>query len=91
MKIIRGILIFTVITISTVLFAAEHTTLFNVKGMGWPGRAYKVSSALKKVAGVKQVTTDYKKHTVKIIFNDDKVNSEKLKKTIEKAGFQVVK
>jgi copper chaperone CopZ len=50
-----------------------------------------VSSALKKVNGVIKAEADYKKHTVKVIFNDSTVKSKTLKKKIESLGFKVVK
>ena len=91
MRVFKVLFIGVFFMFSSLLFAAEKTTVFNVKGMGWPGRAYKVSSALKKVNGVIKAEADYKKHTVKVIFNDSTVKSETLKKKIESLGFKVVK
>jgi copper chaperone CopZ len=50
-----------------------------------------VRSALKKTKGVGKVTTDIHKHTVKITFDNEKINIVKIKKTIENAGFKIIK
>ena len=91
MKQLRIFLIFIALSFATMLFAAEKTTTFKVKGMGWPGRAYKVSSALKSSNGVINAEASYKTHTVKVIFDDSKTKKSELKKKIESLGFKVSK
>ncbi len=45
-----------------------------------------VSSALKKLDGVKEVSTDKKKHTATIVFDDDKVSLAQIRKALQDKG-----
>jgi len=88
---LKFFLITIVILCSSMLFGADKTVVLKVSGIGWPGRAYKVSSTLKKVAGVKQADADYRSKKVKIVYDNAKVKSATLIKKIESIGFKVVK
>ncbi len=50
-----------------------------------------MSSALKKVNGVKSVQADYKHKKVIVDFDDAKTSEKKLKDKIESLGFTVLK
>jgi len=50
-----------------------------------------VRSALKSNSGIENVKTDVHNHTIKITFDNSKINLEKIKRIIEDKGFKVVK
>ncbi len=58
-----------------------------VSGMHCEGCDKRLQKSLSKINGIKDVNPDFKKQQVRIEFDESKVNLEKIRGAIRKAGF----
>jgi len=70
------------------LFGKIVNAVLKVPGITWPGTAFRVSSTLRQVNGVKIVNTSVRNKEVYVQFDDSKVKIENLLKALEKAGYK---
>ena len=79
------------VIIANFLFSADLTASYKIDGMmcsmNCPG---KVNEALKEVDGVKSCDVDFKTKTATVIYNDEKITSDLIAKTISKATYYKV-
>jgi copper chaperone CopZ len=68
---------------------AEGSTILNVYGVYCEGCASNVRNALLSVKGVKDVEVGLEEKKVKIHFDTDQADEQKLKKAVRKAGYVV--
>ena len=87
MKKFLFILVFSIL-LSGSIFATEVDLLLKVPGMSWPGTAYRVSSTLKGINGVKIVNTSLRKKEVYVKYDDSITNVKKMLKALEKSGYK---
>ncbi len=77
--------------LGTLSNAAELTVSYKVDGMmcstNCPG---KVNEALKGVDGIKSCNVDFDTKTATVIYNDEKINSDAIAKTISKGTYYKV-
>tara|TARA_B100001013_G_scaffold312651_1_gene218376 strand:- start:112 stop:429 length:318 start_codon:yes stop_codon:yes gene_type:complete len=81
------------ITLSTLgfLFSGELTATYSVDGMMCSKSCVrKVNSSLNGVDGIKSCKVDFESKTTTVVFDDEKINSDKIAKTIaEKTSYKV--
>ena len=88
-KLITGTLLASVLSFAA--FAAEKTDTIKVSGWHCGGCAARTEAALKDVKGVTTVSSDKKKHEVKVTYDDSKVKRADLDKAIADSGFSTEK
>lgn len=69
------------------IFAKNVSVLLKVPGITWPGTAYRVSSTLKGLKGVKIVNTSVRKKEAFVQFDDEKVKLNDILSALKKAGY----
>jgi len=88
----RGVLVVLVVLTSLVVSSAavakEVRAEFNVSGMSCGACAKGVEARVAELAGVKSATVSYEESSATVVYDDEKVTAEKIKKTIEKSGFK---
>lgn len=67
--------------------ADNKTLTIKVSGLHCYGCNKKVEASLSKVKGIHNVTADFVKKEVKMDFDENTVNLEKIRNTITKAGY----
>ena len=73
------------------LFSEESTATYRVEGMMCAVNCpQKVNDALYGVDGIKSCKVDFASKTATIIFDDEKINSDKIAKTISKGTYYKV-
>ena len=73
------------------LFSGESTAIYSVDGMMCAVNCpQKVNDALDGVDGIKSCKVDFASKTATIIFDDEKINSDKIAKTISKGTYYKV-
>ncbi len=73
------------------LFSGESTAIYRVDGMMCAVNCpQKVNDALDGVDGIKSCKVDFASKTATIIFDDEKINSDKIAKTISKGTYYKV-
>ena len=79
------------ITALGLLFADESTAIYRVDGMMCAINCpQKVNEALDDVDGIKSCKVDFASKTATIIFDDEKINSDRIAKTISKGTYYKV-
>lgn len=78
---------FFIFLFSISVFAADVGVLLKVPGITWPGTAYRVSSTLQKINGVKIVNPSVPKKEVYVKYDNSKVKLKELLSALEKAGY----
>lgn len=85
-------IIISSVFIAGFLFGADLTTSFQIDGMmcamNCPG---KVNEALKGVEGIKSCKVDFETKMATVVYNDDKISSDIIAKTISKVTYYKVK
>ena len=82
------------ITLSTVgfLFSGELTATYSIDGMMCSKSCVrKVNSSLNGVDGIKSCKVDFESKTTTVVFDDEKINSDKIAKTITDKTYYKVK
>ena len=82
------------ITLSTLgfLFSDELTATYSVDGMMCSKSCVrKVNSSLNGVDGIKSCKVDFESKTTTVVFDDEKINSDKIAKTITDKTYYKVK
>jgi len=82
------------ITLSTLgfLFSGELTATYSVDGMMCSKSCVrKVNSSLNSVDGIKSCKVDFESKTTTVVFDDEKINSDKIAKTITDKTYYKVK
>lgn len=73
------------------LFSDESTAIYHVDGMMCATNCpQKVNDALYGVDGIKSCKVDFASKTATIIFDDEKIDSDKIAKTISKGTYYKV-
>ena len=73
------------------LFSAESTATYRVEGMMCAMNCpQKVNDSLNGVDGIKSCKVDFESKTATIIFDDEKIDSDKIAKTIAKGTYYKV-
>ena len=75
------------VAITAPAWAATQTVTLAVPGMTCAACPITVKKALSKVEGVSQVNVTFEKREAVVIFDDAKVNVQKLTKATEDAGY----
>jgi copper chaperone CopZ len=65
-------------------------TKFNVKGMHCKSCEMLIQDSVSDVEGVQSIEADHKKGFVIVKYDEKKANETKIKKIIEKEGYEVV-
>jgi Cu+-exporting ATPase len=73
---------------SAVAFAKDTQATYDVSGWHCAGCTGKTEASLKKVKGVKTVTTDLDKNKVVVAYDDSKTNAAAIEKAIKDSGFE---
>jgi copper chaperone len=73
---------------SQAVATTEVTAVIPVKGMHCGGCVSHVDQSLKKVAGVKSVTTDLEKAQTTVVFDPAKVKPEQIVAAIAETGYE---
>ncbi len=68
---------------------SDRSTDLNVFGMNCEGCASNVRNALLSVKGIKDVEVSLEEKRVKIHFDSDQADEQKVKRAITKAGYMV--
>jgi copper chaperone len=68
---------------------SQKTVSLNVHGMSCNHCVNAIESSLKEVDGIEAVTVDLKGNKVTVSYNEGVVNLDKVKETIEDAGYDV--
>ena len=82
------------ITLSTLglLFSGESTVTYSVDGMMCSKSCVrKVNDSLNGIGGIKSCKVDFKSKTATVIFDDEKIDSDKIAKTISEGTYFKVK
>ena len=82
------------VTLSTLgfLFSDELTATYSVDGMMCSKSCVrKVNSSLNGVDGIKSCKVDFESKTTTVVFDDEKINSDKIAKTIAEKTYYKVK
>ena len=83
--------ILIVLTSFVFLFSGESTGIYRIDGMMCAVNCpQKVNDALDGVVGIKSCKVDFASKTATIIFDDDKIDSDKIAKTISKGTYYKV-
>jgi copper chaperone CopZ len=69
---------------------SEVKSTLKVAGWGCEGCSGATADALKKLAGVRSVTTDLEKGVAEVVHDDSKASRADLEKAVTEAGYQVV-
>jgi copper chaperone CopZ len=77
--------------LSFAVLAAEKTDTIKVSGWHCGGCAARTEASLKDVKGVTSVSSDKRKHEVKVTYDDTKVKRQDLEKAIADSGFSAEK
>ena len=73
------------------LFSAESTAIYRVDGMMCAVNCpQKVNNSLDGVDGIKSCKVDFASKTATIIFDDEKINSDRIAETISKGTYYKV-
>ena len=79
------------ITTLVFLFARESIATYRVDGMMCAMNCpKKVNESLNEVDGIKSCKVDFKTKTAIVVFDDEKINSDKIAKTISKSTYYKV-
>ena len=81
------------ITLSTLgfLFSGELTATYSIDGMMCSKSCVrKVNSSLNGVDGIKSCKVDFESKTTTVVFDDEKIDSDKIAKTISKGTYYKV-
>ena len=74
------------------LFSGESTATYRVEGMMCGGNCpQKVNNSLNGIAGIKSCKVDFESKTTTVVFDDEKINSDKIAKTITDKTYYKVK
>ena len=83
--------ILIVLTAFGFLFSDESTATYRVEGMMCAMNCpQKVNDSLNGVDGIKSCKVDFESKTATVIFNNEKIDSEKIAKTIAKGTYYKV-
>ena len=74
---------------STTAFAGEATTTVKIQGWHCAGCAEETADAIKKVKGVKSVSSDFDKNEVVVAYDDTKAKPADFEKAVKKSGYKV--
>ena len=78
-------------TIIGFLFSGESTATFRVDGMMCAMNCpQKVNDSLNDVDGIKSCKVDFESKTATVVFDDEKIDSDKIAKTISKETYYKV-
>ena len=73
------------------LFSGESTATYRVEGMMCAMNCpQKVNDSLNGVDGIKSCKVDFETKTATVVFDDEKINSDKIAKTIAKGTYYKV-
>ena len=73
------------------LFSGESTSTYRVEGMMCGVNCpQKVNNSLDGVEGIKSCSVDFASKTATVVFDDEKINSDKIAKTIAKGTYYKV-
>lgn len=78
----------SMLLLPTAVMAKEAKAEFKVTGMSCGACAKGVEARLADLAGVKSATVSFEESSATVVFDDEKVTVEEIKKTIEKSGFK---
>ena len=88
MKKSQGLLVLVAcIVLTGVAHAEDQKATLNIDGLGGVQGEAKAQAALLKVPGVSQAKVSYPKQTVVVTYDPNQVNTGKLVKTLQDAGF----
>ncbi len=88
----RSFALITLLTLaggSTMAHAAETTQTIKVSGWHCGGCSASTEQALKKLEGVKSVTSDFEKGTASVTFDDSRIKLSDLERAITESGYKV--
>ena len=73
------------------LFSGESTTTYRVEGMMCGVNCpQKVTNSLNGIDGIKSCKVDFESKTATVVFDDEKIDSDKIAKTISKETYYKV-
>jgi len=81
-------LLLTALLLAGVSLAKENTAQFKVTGMYCAACQMSIEKALKKTAGVKTVSVDWKQGSATVVYDDATTNPQQLAKVIQRKGFK---
>lgn len=87
----KKLLLAAACALSLSAWAKDATTTIHVSDWECPACPSKTEAELKKLPGVKTVTTDKKKGTAVVAYDDSKAKVADLEKAVEDSGFTVAK
>ena len=84
--------ILIVLTVFGFLFSGESTATYRVEGMMCAMNCpQKVNDSLNGVDGIKSCKVDFESKTAAIIYDDEKINADKIARTIARGTYFKVK
>jgi len=75
----------------TASLVATETVSFGVDGMTCSGCEYNIAAAVKKIDGVAEVKSDYKKGVAVVKYDPKKANVDQFVEAVNKAGYKAHK
>jgi len=82
------LVVLVTLTLGSVAVAKEARAEFRVKGMSCGACAKGVEARLADLAGVKSASVSFEESSATVVYDDEKLTAEKIKKTIEESGFK---
>lgn len=82
------LVVLATLAMGSVAVAKEARAEFTVTGMSCGACAKGVEARLAELAGVKSATVSYEESSATVVYDDEKLTAEKIKKTIEQSGFK---
>ncbi|MGH9803700.1 MAG: heavy-metal-associated domain-containing protein [Candidatus Acidiferrales bacterium] len=82
------LIVFVTLALGSTLAANEARAEFKVTGMSCGACAKGVEARVADLKGVKSATVSYEESSATVVYDDETVTAEEIKKTIEKSGFK---
>jgi copper chaperone CopZ len=82
------LVVLATLALGSAAVAKEARAEFTVKGMSCGACAKGVEARLADLKGVKSAAVSYEESSASVVYDDETVTVEEIKKTIEKSGFK---
>lgn len=73
---------------TTIIKETEKKVVFRCKGIGCTGCTNTITEAVKKLDGIKEVSSDVKTKMIKVTFDSEKVSAKEIEKAINDSGYE---
>lgn len=67
-----------------------QTKVFKISGMHCTSCAMNIDGELEDTEGVVEASTSYAKQQTEVMFDEDKLNTEKIAEIIKKVGYEIL-